>query len=304
MTEELKNTATEPIIKENAALQTLFQSLESRIGYRVLLGGTRHFGYWESDTWRMLPVSRPLRRMEEKLFQRLDLPADSSVLDAGCGVGHVALYLADRGLQVTGIDVTDHHLAKAKQNIARSGCLESKVEVMKMDYQHLETLKSEHFDGVYTMETLVHAMEPEQAVAGFYRILRPGGRIVLHEFDYNIESEEAVEPVLVQAMKQMSEYGAMPTWDRARHGFFERLLEEAGFVDVRVDDYSLNVRPMVRLFWLLAIVPNFFIQLFGLQKHFINTIGGAYAYKARNYWRYISVTATKPGPPVDETGSC
>ena len=294
MAETGSAVSNEPVINDNPAVQTLYQSLESRIGYRLVLKNTRHFGYWEKDTWRMLPVTGPLRRMEEKMFERLNLSPGSRVLDAGCGVGHVALYMAARGLQMTGIDILDHHLKKARRNIAKSGRLKDKITAKKMDYHHLETLQTESFDGVYTMETLVHATEPEQVVDGFYRILRPGGHVVLHEYDHDYESEEAIGPALASAMKQISQFGAAPTWDKAKRGYFERLLKDAGFVDVQVEDYSEKVRPMLRLFWLMAVIPNFFIQLFGLQKYFVNTVGGAYAYNAREYWRYVSVSAKKP----------
>lgn len=43
MTESKETTA---LIKENAPLQSYYHKLESRIGYRLVLGGTRHFGYW------------------------------------------------------------------------------------------------------------------------------------------------------------------------------------------------------------------------------------------------------------------
>lgn len=35
-----------PVINDNPELQSYYQSLESRVGYRLVLGGTRHFGYW------------------------------------------------------------------------------------------------------------------------------------------------------------------------------------------------------------------------------------------------------------------
>lgn len=35
-----------PLINDNPKLQSYYQSLESRVGYRLVLGGTRHFGYW------------------------------------------------------------------------------------------------------------------------------------------------------------------------------------------------------------------------------------------------------------------
>lgn len=41
-----KGSGAQPLINDNPHLQSYYQSLESRIGYRLVLGGTRHFGYW------------------------------------------------------------------------------------------------------------------------------------------------------------------------------------------------------------------------------------------------------------------
>jgi cyclopropane fatty-acyl-phospholipid synthase-like methyltransferase len=232
--------------------------------------------------------------MEEKMYRLLDVAPGSQVLDAGCGVGHVALYMANRGLEVTAIDVMDHHLAKAKLNIARAGELSSLVRVKKMDYHHLETLPTGSYDGVYTMETLVHATEPLEAVKGFFRVLRPGGRIAMHEYDHDYESDEVIGKTLAKLMREVSEYGAMPTWQCARRGFYKQILEEAGFVDVEEHDYSENVRPMLRLFWLLAVIPYYIIVFFQFEKNFVNAIGGAKGYYAQRYWRYVAISARKP----------
>lgn len=35
-----------PLINDNPELQSYYHSLESRVGYWLVLGGTRHFGYW------------------------------------------------------------------------------------------------------------------------------------------------------------------------------------------------------------------------------------------------------------------
>lgn len=295
---------SEPVINDNPALQSLYKSFESRIGYWLLLGNTRHFGYWEKDTHWVFPLGGPLRRMEEKMHKLLDLAPGSQVLDAGCGVGHVALYMASRGLRVTAIDVLDHHLAKAKRNVARSGALCSLVSVQKMDYHHLETLPSESHDGVYTMETLVHATDPLEVLKGFYRILRPGGHVAMHEYDHDYESDEVIGKTLAKLMREVSEYGAMPTWQRARRGYYKQILEEAGFIDVEEHDYSENVRPMLRLFWLLSAIPYYFIVLFRLEKYFVNAIGGARGYYAQKYWRYVAISARKPATGGDGSTKC
>ena len=53
----------EPLIGDNPKLQSYYLSLESRVGYRLLLGGTRHFGFYERDTYWPFPFSRGLRFM-------------------------------------------------------------------------------------------------------------------------------------------------------------------------------------------------------------------------------------------------
>ncbi|KAL2119059.1 hypothetical protein VTJ04DRAFT_6019 [Mycothermus thermophilus] len=292
--------STEPLIEPNPVLEQYYESFESRIGYRLLLRGTRHFGFYEKGTLWPFPVSKALRRMEEKLFLALNLPPGSQVLDAGCGVGHVALYMARRGLRITGIDYMDHHVAKAKRNIARAKDLPpGAVTVQRMDYHHLESIPSESHDGVYTMETFVHATKPEVVLAGFYRILRPGGRIALFEYDHLFETDKSTPRQAAEDMALVNKWSAMPTNARAYPGLYKRLLEEAGFVDVEVVDYSANIRPMLRLFYILAIVPYFFVKLFRLERWFVNTVAGAQGYRNQEHWRYVQVTATKPGGTVE-----
>ncbi|KAL2192791.1 S-adenosyl-L-methionine-dependent methyltransferase [Corynascus similis CBS 632.67] len=291
--------STEPLIDPNPLLKCYYESIESRVGYRLVLGGTRHFGYYEAGTYWPFPVGKALRRMEDKLYQALSLPSGSLVLDAGCGVGHVALYMANRGLRVTGIDFIDFHVAKAKRNVARAGLPPGQVTVKKMDYHHLETIPDESHDGVFTCETLTHSTDPETVLAGFHRILRPGGRVVLHEYDHMADVERLVPKKVAEEMHVVNTYGAVPTNARSHQGLYRELLQEAGFVDIQVHDFSENIRPMLRLFYWLALVPYFFVKLLGVERWFVNTVTGVQAYKYQQYWRYVQVTATKPGGPIE-----
>lgn len=72
--------------------------------------------------------------MKDKVVEQLCLPPGAYVLDAGCGVGHVAIHLAKaHKLRIQGIDIIKHHLDKAKRNTKRSGLLDNQIEVRKMD---------------------------------------------------------------------------------------------------------------------------------------------------------------------------
>jgi hypothetical protein len=73
------------------------------------------------------------------------------------------------------------------------------------------------------------------------------------------------------------------------------MLQDAGFTDVVVRDYSSNIKPMTRFFYLLAYIPFLIVTFFGLQYLFINTVAGVESYRGRQRWRYIAITASKPG---------
>ncbi|KAL4746065.1 hypothetical protein BDW72DRAFT_185701 [Aspergillus terricola var. indicus] len=288
----------EPLINNNPQIQTYYHSLESRIGYRLLLNGTRHFGFYENDTWWPFPLSKALRAMEDKLATSLNLPPGSYVLDAGCGVGHVAIHLASKhGLRIEGIDIVEHHLLKARRNIFRSGLPKSQIAVQRMDYHHLENFEAETFDGIYTMETFVHATDPEAVLAGFSRILKPGGHLSLFEYDH--ELDETSPEVMAQSMRKINEFAAMPTNSLSHPGVFQRMLEDAGFTNVTVQDYSDNIKPMTRLFYLIAYIPYVIVTFLGLERYFINTVAGVQSYRGRKHWRYLAISATKPGEPVE-----
>ncbi len=100
-----------------------------------------------------------------------------SVLDAGCGTGDTALFLAGRGHQVTGIDFLDQPIDRAKRKAAERGL--SATFLVK----DALTLKewSERFDSVID-SGLFHVFSDEDRktyVAGLAKVLKSGGQLLL-----------------------------------------------------------------------------------------------------------------------------
>ena len=287
----------EPLITHNPSLQSYYTSLESRIGYRLFLGGTRHFGYYQPDAKWPFPITAALRRMEDHLFNSLKLQPGAKVLDAGCGVGHVAMHLAGKGLQIQGIDIVKNHVRWAQQCIKDRG-LEKSVTARLMDYHHLEEFPDESFNGVYTMETLVHATDPEKALGEFFRVLRPGGSIALYEYDHVKRDAlpKGVPNTLLKSLEEVNHRASMPANESFEYGVLQSMLERRGFEDVVVEDLSQNIKPMIVLFYIVAYIPFLIIRLLGLETWFVNTQAAVQGYQVLKWglWRYVAVTARKP----------
>jgi ubiquinone/menaquinone biosynthesis C-methylase UbiE len=266
-----------------------YDQTESRIGYKLLLGGTKHFGWYEpgQSLWRF---STAMRQMEDVLADKLNLLAGSAVLDAGCGVGDVARAMASKyGLKVTGIDILEFNLKEARRRSAASG-LANRTHFMWGDYHDLE-FTDDSFDGIYTMETFVHSANPEKVLSEFLRVLKPGGRLVM--FEYSRTPEPDLSKEANEALRQVCELAAMPAWLKMNHGDLEQLLEGAGFSVESVTDVTAKMLPMLRAFSLIGAFPYFLGRVLGVTPKVVNAMSGVEMWKHRDAWRYHIYVALK-----------
>ncbi|MFI6825418.1 class I SAM-dependent methyltransferase [Micromonospora sp. NPDC050187] len=102
-------------------------------------------------------------------------PAPSDVLDVGTGSGQVAMVLAGLGHRVTGIDLAEGMLARARQHAA--GMPNGPV-IRRGDAVHPD-FPPGSFDAVTSRYLMWTLREPEVAVANWVRLLRPGGTIAV-----------------------------------------------------------------------------------------------------------------------------
>ncbi|KIW09842.1 hypothetical protein PV08_11943 [Exophiala spinifera] len=265
-----------------------YHTLESRIGYRLILGGTRHFGYYREGTLWPFPLGDALRRMEDHLYRTLNLRDGSLVLDAGTGNGDVAIFMARKGLKVKAIDLLPMHVGWARENVKRKH-LGDQIEVSCGNYEQLK-FDDDTFDGAYTMETLVHASEPQQAMREFYRVLKPGGVVTHVEYEHHMDND----PVGLHALRQINTYAHMPAFDQFTLNAIREMLQGVGFQDVEVQDLSNNVAPMMRFFFILAFIPYLIIKLLGLEAYFVNAMAGVELWRHRDHVRFLMVKARKP----------
>ena len=273
---------------QSAAVKRYYNRIESRLGYRYVLGGSKHFGYYPEGERLNFRVA--LLEMEARLGLGLALPPGARVLDAGAGEGLVAIELARMfGLRVTGIDLISRNPPRARANATRERLGDS-VHFVRGDFEVLP-FPDEHFDGAYTMETLVHANNAYRVLREFHRILRPGGRIML--FEYTLPPRPSLTPKQARALDEVITGSAMASLPRFVNGSMAEFVRECGFRDVAVADATDRIMPMLRTFARRARVPYGIATCLGLRHEFVNATAAVHWYRYRDIWRYVIVSATK-----------
>jgi len=118
--------------------------------------------------------------------------ASCRVLDAGCGTGNYALALAPFVRHVDAIDADDGMLAQARTIAAQAAPSHSNVEFSHMDLRDVSHLQAGSVDLINCAQVLHHLVDEDAAnvqgkfdvvqrlLCSFYRLLVPGGALVLH----------------------------------------------------------------------------------------------------------------------------
>lgn len=109
-------------------------------------------------------------------IDRMHCQPGERILEVGVGTG-LSLPLYPPGVQITGIDISDEMLARARARTARDG-LEHVAALLRMDAEHMH-FPDDSFDKVVAMYVVSVVPSPTQLVAEMRRVCRPGGELYI-----------------------------------------------------------------------------------------------------------------------------
>ena len=137
-----------------------FDELASRFAQKIYGGakGAIRLAVLQADLAEVLPET-PLR-----------------VLDVGAGLGHMSLWLAERGHQVTLAEPAAPMLDGARARFAEAG---RQATFIQAPWQDLPGQLAEPFDLVICHAVLEWLAEPEAILAPLHQLTRPGGWLSL-----------------------------------------------------------------------------------------------------------------------------
>lgn len=111
------------------------------------------------------------------------------VLDAGCGSGYGADKLIRCGAKkVCGVDNNLESIKYCRSHYRRKNLEFSKGDVAKLDFPQ------NYFDLIVAFEIIEHLKDPQKAIVEFYRVLKPGGRLILSTPNKKIYSPGTKKP--------------------------------------------------------------------------------------------------------------
>lgn len=201
---------------------------------------------WDTrcDGWEQIAASAPFIALREAVLNEAGIAPGDRVVDLGSGTGLLALAAAEHAGQVVAIDVSAPMLQRLAERAAERGF--TNVELVHGDIRRLP-LPDESADVVVSCYAFHHLVDDgkELAAAEAFRVLRPGGRLVVADMMFQLSMGRRDRRIIRQKIALMLRRGvpgairllknaariARGRWEHpASTAWWETMLARRGFV--------------------------------------------------------------------------
>lgn len=196
-----------------------------------------HYGLWWPDTQSF---GEALMNTHRLLAQWAQIEPVDHVFDAGCGTGgSIRWMLREVGCQVTGLTLSPRQAELGRQVLAAEPNADQ-AQVAVGDFTRTD-FPSRQFDVVWAIESVCHAPDKAAFLAEAYRLLRPGGRLVLCDF---FRSDQSPTVAGARVLRQWLDSWAIDSLSTQRR--FVQTAHEVGFTDLHARDLTEAITPSAR----------------------------------------------------------
>lgn len=142
------------------------------------------------------------KKLVEDVYKELDVHERGVYLDAGCGTGELLRKIIDgKKVKAYGIDISRLMLKRAAKKLKNP---ENVILVYGNLNQKLP-FKDNFYDGITCIHTLYALENPKLILQEFYRILKPGGRLVVSDLKKGFSYRPLISNVKEYLLRQKKE---------------------------------------------------------------------------------------------------
>ncbi len=240
---------TIPFFMSNDLYQQIQQFYDASSGlWEEIWGEHMHHGYYgRGGTYRLNRRQAQIDLIEELLaWAEVDAIHNppSRILDLGCGIGGSSLYLAEKlGAQVTGISLSPVQIKRARERALNRG-LANQVTFEVANALEMP-FADQSFDWVWSLESGEHMPDKTKFLQECYRVLKPGGRLILATWCHRPTTSWAGPLTTDEKQHLQAIYQVYCLPFVLSLPDYEAIALDCGFKALRSEDWSMAVAP----FW-------------------------------------------------------
>jgi len=165
----------------------------------------------------------------ERFQAAIGAAGDGVILDVACGPGIVTAAMAGRAKSVIAFDATPAMLDRARKRCAGAGLDNVRFEQGDAAAMPFDAAA---FDGIVTRLAVHHFLEPGRVLAEMYRVLRPGGILVIADVISSENADEAALHNAIEVIRDPSHIRMLPASE------LTKTIAEAGYEIIQEDTWD------------------------------------------------------------------